>query len=211
MDIEVASEIEGSYASSTIEATASSSLQPIQLVFPTFGNGVVQKCLRRAMVVDRCDIVYNPTCPINATGRVRVYVYDTRLQADDQVQAQYVFLVTCPITLKYYGTSHASLNDKTCPWLAKYKLEESNINTGVRYCRMKAFVKLCTSKNPEELAYRAPEFVIRSKQFNAIDVDCWHVAPAPKQPQLCRTMSAIHTRGQQRFILPAGLTETHHA
>ncbi|KAI8568312.1 hypothetical protein RHMOL_Rhmol02G0188600 [Rhododendron molle] len=32
------------------------------------------------MTVDHCIIEYKPQCPINSTGRVRVYVYDTRLQ-----------------------------------------------------------------------------------------------------------------------------------
>lgn len=108
--------------------------------------------------------------------------------------------------MKYYGTSHASLNDTTCPWVAKYRLEDSNINSGVHYCTMKAYVKICTAKNPEEIPFRGPEFISRSKHFNPEDVDCSHVAPAPKQPKFCRVMSAVQARGQQRFLLPAGLT-----
>ncbi|KAI8535000.1 hypothetical protein RHMOL_Rhmol10G0141000 [Rhododendron molle] len=146
------------------------------------------------MVVDRCLITYHPQCPINSTGRVRVYVYDNRLNGTDQIKAQWVFPVACPIDLQYYGSSYASLNDEVCPWIAKYKLEGSNIRKGVRYCKMKAYVKLCTSKRPEEIPFRPPEFIIKSKLFIDNDVDVWHVPHAPKEPKLCRTMSTIETR-----------------
>ncbi|KAI8525404.1 hypothetical protein RHMOL_Rhmol13G0228000 [Rhododendron molle] len=161
MDIEINPEIEGSFQSRTVEAQASSQLQPIQLVFPTRTDQVLGSIVQRrrlSMVVDHCIIEYKPQCPINSTGRVRVFVYDTRLQGADQQQAQYVFPVSCPIELNYYGTSYASLNDETCPWICKYRLEQSNIRHNVRYCNIKAYVKLCTTKNPEEIEFRPPSF-----------------------------------------------------
>ncbi|KAI8534999.1 hypothetical protein RHMOL_Rhmol10G0141000 [Rhododendron molle] len=194
MDIEIGSQIEGSFQSSTVEAQASSELQPIKLIFPSILDKGVQFGRRLSMVVDRCLITYHPQCPINSTGRVRVYVYDNRLNGTDQIKAQWVFPVACPIDLQYYGSSYASLNDEVCPWIAKYKLEGSNIRKGVRYCKMKAYVKLCTSKRPEEIPFRPPEFIIKSKLFIDNDVDVWHVPHAPKEPKLCRTMSTIETR-----------------
>ncbi|KAG5549400.1 hypothetical protein RHGRI_014669 [Rhododendron griersonianum] len=158
------------------------------------------------MIVDRCIIDYRPQCPINSTGRVRVYVYDTRLDGPDQEQAQYVFPVACPIELYYYGTSYASLQDDVCPWVAKYRLEEANIRKDVRYCKIKAYVKLCTSKSPDKIEFRPPSFKIKSKLFNKEDVDCSHVARATKQPQLCRTRSTIETTGRHRPLLLPGLT-----
>lgn len=71
---------------------------------------------------------------------------------------------------------------------------------------MKAYVKLCTSKRPEELPFRPPEFKIRSSMYNDNDVDCSHVAYTPKQPQLCRTLSTIESRGQLRPRLLPGIT-----
>ncbi|KAI8543036.1 hypothetical protein RHMOL_Rhmol08G0187700 [Rhododendron molle] len=158
------------------------------------------------MIVDRWIFDYRPQCPINSTGRVRVYVYDTRLDVPDQEQVQYVFPVACPIELTYYGTSYASLNDEACPWIAKYRLEESNIRKDVRYCKIKAYVKLCTSKNLDEIEFRPPSFKIKSKLFTEDDVDCSHVARAPKQPQLCRTTSTIQCTTRHRQNLLPGLT-----
>lgn len=208
MDIEVNSEVEGSFQSRTVEAQASTDLQPIKLIFPSIRERATQLCHSWSllMVVDRCLIRYHPQCPINSTGRVRVFVYDTRLDATDQEQAQYVFPVNCPIDLYYYGSSYASMNDEMCPWIAKYRLEGSNIRKGIRYCKMKAYVKLCTSKRPEELPFRPPEFKIQSTLFNDNDVDCTHVGHAERQPQLCRTMSTIESRGQQRPRLMPGIT-----
>lgn len=205
MDITINSEVEGSFQS-RVEAQASSDLQPIKLIFPSIRERATQFCNNwsTSMVVDTCLISYHPQCPINSTGRVRVFVYDTRLDATDQEQAQFVFPVNCGIDLYYYGTSFASMNEETCPWIAKYRLEGSNIRKGVRYCKLKAYVKLCTSKRPEELPFRPPKFRIRSKLFN--DVDCTHVGHAEKQPQLCRTMSTIESRGQQRPRMLPGLT-----
>ncbi|KAG5532439.1 hypothetical protein RHGRI_026918 [Rhododendron griersonianum] len=98
------------------------------------------------------------------------------------------------------------MNDEMCPWIAKYRLEGSNIRKGIRYCKMKAYVKQCTSKRPEELPFRPPEFKIQSKMFTDNDVDCTHVGHAERQPQLCRTMSTIESRGQQRPRLMPGIT-----
>ncbi|KAE9461742.1 hypothetical protein C3L33_06355, partial [Rhododendron williamsianum] len=207
MDIEINSEIEGSFQSKTVEAQASTELQPIKLIFPSFGEKAIQKCRPGvSMVVDRCIISYHPQCPINSTGRVQVFVYDKRLDSQDQEQAQWVFPVNCPIDLYYYGSSFASMNDEMCPWIAMYRLEGSNIKHGVRYCKLKAHVKLCTSKRPEELPFKPPEFRIRSTRFNNDDVDCSHVGYAEKQPQLCRTQSTIESRGPQRPRLLPGLT-----
>ncbi|KAG5566680.1 hypothetical protein RHGRI_002287 [Rhododendron griersonianum] len=209
MEIEIDPEVEGSFQSRTVEAQASTQLQPIHLTFPSKTDQAWTSILHRrrlSMIVDRCIIDYHPQCPINSTGRVRVYIYDTRLDGPDQEQAQYVFPVNCPIEPYYYGTSYASLQDDVCPWIAKYKLEETNIRKDVRYCKIKAYVKLCTSKNPEEIEFRPPSFKIKSKKFNDEDVDCSHVAYAPKQPKLCRTRSSIITGERQRPLLLPGLT-----
>ncbi|KAF7141082.1 hypothetical protein RHSIM_Rhsim06G0068600 [Rhododendron simsii] len=203
MEIEITSDVEGSFQSSTVEAQASTTLQPIQLIFPSLKDRTLQRIRKLSMVVDRCLITYHPQCPINSTGRVRVFIYDNRLDALDQEQAQYVFPVGCGIDLYYHGNSYASLNDETCPWVAKYRLEGSNIRIGVGYCKMKA---LCTSKQPEKLPFRPPEFKIRSSLYNENDVDCSHVAHATRQPQLCRTMSTIESGGHTRPKLLPGLT-----
>ncbi|KAG5537997.1 hypothetical protein RHGRI_025180 [Rhododendron griersonianum] len=158
-----------------------------------------------SMVVDRCIIAYYPQVPINSTGRVRVYIYNTRLDSTDQEQAQFVFPVGCGIDLYYYGSSYASQNDQVCPWIAKYRLEGSNIRKGVN-CKMKAHIKLCTSKHPDEIPFRPPKFKIRSKMFTDNDVDCTHVGYAERQPQLCRTRSIIESRGEQRPKILPGLT-----
>ncbi|KAG5557309.1 hypothetical protein RHGRI_007532 [Rhododendron griersonianum] len=208
MEIEINPEVEGSFQSRTVEAQASTQLQPIQLTFPSRKDQALSSIIHRrrlSMIVDRCIIDYRPQCPINSIGRVRVYVYDTRLDGPDQEQAQYVFPVNCPIELYYYGTSYASLQDDVCPWIAKYKLEESNIRKDVRYCKIKAYVKLCTSKNPEEIEFRPPSFKIKSNKFNEEDVDCSHVARAPKQPKLCRTRSSVTTTERNRPLLLPGL------
>ncbi|KAF7140351.1 hypothetical protein RHSIM_Rhsim06G0168500 [Rhododendron simsii] len=209
MEIEINPEVEGSFQSRTVEAQASTQLQPIQLVFPTKTDQAWTSLVhgrRVSMIVDRCIIDYRPQCPINSTGRVRVYIYDTRLDGPDQEQAQFVFPVTCPVELHYFGTSYASLNDSICPWIAKYRLESSNIRRDVRYCKIKAYVKLCTAKNPEEIEFRPPTFKIKSKLFNEDDIDCSHVGRAPKQPQLCRTMSTIERSTRQRPMILPGLT-----
>jgi hypothetical protein len=206
MDVPIDSNVEGSFQSTTIEAQASTQLQPIKLIFPSFTDRAFQKIQRLSMMVDRCLITYHAQCPINSTGRVRVFIYDTRLDAADQEQAQFVFPVGCNIDLYYFGNSYASLSEETCPWIAKYRLEDSNIRYGIRYCKMKAYVKLTTCKRGEELPFRPPHFKIRSTMYTEEDVDCSHVAYAPRQPQLCRTLSAVNSRSLNGPRLLPGLT-----
>ena len=62
------------------------------------------------------------------------------------MQEEYVFPVTYPIILHYYDILYSSLNNDKCPWVAKYKLEDSNIKTGVKFCKIKTYMRLATAK-----------------------------------------------------------------
>mgnify|MGYP004709660793 FL=1 len=204
MEIPTDQSIAGYYKSDIMEARASSDAQTIRISFPAFSSTIIQRVCRLSMLIDHCEIRYTPLIPINSTGKVRVLIFDTRVEGEDQLQAEYVFPVTCPIILHYYGTSYSSLNDDKCPWVAKYKLEDSNIKSGVNFCKIKAHMKLATAKVPDKVQFRSPRVHILSDLFTEEDVDMWHCNYAPKQPALCRSTSAIVRPSTNHLLIGPG-------
>lgn len=196
--------LQGDHKSKTTEITASSSQRIIDLSFPTFATQLSNKLRRLSVKIDHCEIKYMPQIPMNSTGTVRVFIDDTRLSPSDQRQAEFCFPVTCQVTLHYYGNSYTSANEKRCPWLCKYQLENSNINSDVIFCKIKAYLKLSTEKHPEQLPFRPPSVTVHSKQFDLKHVDFWHVNHAEVQPTLCRSVSSIQLPRQDFDALKPG-------
>lgn len=200
MDISVSDDIAGEHKSKTIQGVAGSKVNDIKLIFPTLYEKALNKARRLSLMIDTCVIRYVPQCPYNSSGRVRIKIYDTRTGGVDSKQAEFVFPVTCPVHLTYYGSSYASMKDKNCPWSATYELEESNINSNVHYCKLKAFLKLSTKSNPEEIPFRPPMIDIKSDRFSVDDVDVWHCAPKPRTVNRVTSM-----RVTNRELGPLGL------
>lgn len=141
---------------------------------------------------------------MNSTGTVRVFINDTRLSPSGQRQAEFCFPVSCQVTPHYFGNSYTSANEKRCPWVCKYQLENSNINSDVMFCKIKAYLKLSTEKHPDQLPFRAPSVTVHSKQFSLEHVDFWHVNHAEIQPTLCRSVSSIQLPRQEFDAIQPG-------
>lgn len=205
MALNINDTIDGSYKSRTTEVTASSSEKQIQITFPNFALQLGEKIRGRSIKIDHCEIHYMPQIPINSTGIVRVWINDTRLgKKEDQKQAEYTFPVNCKCVLHFFGTSHSSVNEAQCPWVCKYQLENSNINDDVKFCKMKAYLKISSSKHPEDIEFRPPRIDIRSKIHNPSHVDFWHVGHTQHTKALCRALSTTSLPRKLEYDMQPG-------
>ncbi|KAK1407471.1 hypothetical protein QVD17_39087 [Tagetes erecta] len=161
----------------TTEIKAISSFTPVVLKFPNLLSTLSSKFGRYSARIDRCVIEYMPQIPINSTGTARFIVIDNRLMGEDKIQAEYAIPVTCKCEIYYYGNSFTSLNESHCPWVVKYILEDSNINSTTLFAKIKAHLKLRTDKKPEDVPYTPSGIRILTDRFKDKDVDIWDVGP----------------------------------
>jgi len=188
MNISINDIIEGEHSSATIQPLATTSPSPIKLVFPSMTDMALQRMRKLSMLIDTCIIQYRPQCPHNASGTMRVIIHDNRVTASDSKQAEFVFPVSCSVNLKYYGNSYASMKEKECPWTATYQLEHSNIRATTHFCKIKAYLKLTTTKIIGEIPFRPPDITVLTERFTTDDVDIWHCDYASKTHPLLSTI-----------------------
>ncbi|QIE08114.1 movement protein [Camellia oleifera geminivirus] len=195
---------EGDLETEIIDATSNLPMSNISITNPKIGDALWQKMTFKSMKIDKCKISYRPQCPFNSAGRVEVEIRDTRLRADDQLQARFTFPVTCPVDITYFGNAYAAADKNGCPWTASYRLLQTNINDGVKYCKIKATLAFQTSSFPDEITYRPPLITVLSKVFDNTHVDIWHVDRKISKARLTRSNSESHFRSTKTLAAPMG-------
>lgn len=190
-----------------VEGVSASDFSCIELALPNLFSQLRLRYKQKSIKVDKILIKYSPLCAPNASGLVRVNVYDRRLDGNDSLQAWFIFPVDCQCELVYYGNGYCSINDKQVPWMVKYRLENSNIKRGVTYCKMKGYLKYSTSDMPEDSQMRAPSIVVLSKKYTNDNVDVWHCPPTKAIPILTRTKS-VGLPERRRDLLLGGFGES---
>nr|QGA69824.1 movement protein [Ocimum golden mosaic virus] len=196
--------VEGYHASNRSEYKLSTDVNHINLAFPsvlqTGLSAIRQRCLR----IDHIVLEYRSQVPMNAQGTVIVEIHDTRLLEGDTKQAEFTIPIKCNCNIHYYSSSFFSPKDPN-PWVATYKVEDTNINMGVRFCTFKGKLRLSEAQESSDIIFRQPKIEIKSKGFTVRDIDFWSVGEAPKVRRLI-TGAPIGKSQSSRFqpvtILP---------
>ena len=113
--------------SRVVEGVSASDFSCIELALPNLFSQLRLRYKQKSIRL----IKYTPLYAPNASGLVRVNIYDRRLDGNDSLQAWFIFPVDCQCKLVYYGNGYCSINDKQVPWMVKYRLENLNIKRGV--------------------------------------------------------------------------------
>ena len=87
-----------------VEGVSASDFSCIELALPNLFSQLRLRYKQKSIKVDKILIKYSPLCAPNASGLVRVNVYDRRLDGNDSLQAWFIFPVDCQCELVYYGT-----------------------------------------------------------------------------------------------------------
>ncbi|KAK8548771.1 hypothetical protein V6N13_054450 [Hibiscus sabdariffa] len=181
------------------EYKLSNDLTEIVLTFPSITEQAWARARGRCMKIDHCVIEYRQQVPMNAAGTVIVEVHDTRLNADESLQATFTFPIRCNIDLHYFSSSFFSVKDPN-PWGLYYRVEESNIINRTHFAKFKARLKMSTVKHSVDVVFKPQTVKIWSKEFTMEHVDFWHVGYAKVEWKLIRSTSAL--RLEQRPRLP---------
>ena len=197
---------EGTYKTPNTEFRVTGEFCPIKLEFPGFWKSAVHKFLGYSIKIDRCRISYTSQVPFNAVGNIRLIISDNRLQLGDEDQAEFVFAVGMNCEIMYYGTAFSSLKDEECPWKCRYRVEESNLKSGIHFCKISATLQITAERIPSEVVYRAPTIKVRSKMYSDKDVNYIHVAKKKNPAPLCRSLSSIEISRAEIPQLPPGQT-----
>lgn len=190
-----------------IEGVNSNDYEGIELSLPNLFDKVRMKFSGKSMKIDKILVRYSALCPPNARGYVRLEVIDRRLDGADGLQAYYVIQVDCHCELTYHGNGYCSANEKQVPWIVRYKLEDSNIHAGVRYCKMLGFLRYASADMPGEQALRAPSVKILNKKYGPHNICVWHCQPSKPVPYLGRARSLSMGHCDSRLVT-GGFGET---
>ena len=171
--------IEGKYhKSNRYEYQLKNTPQNIKLSFPSLADYLIHRARRTCMKIDHCQIEYRPLVPYNITGQVLIEIHDTRLNIDDSRQAWFKFPIRAHIRINFFSGSYFSVKD-SIPWKAKLIATGTNMNTGTRFCSIKARLKLSTEKHSTEIAWKSPSLELISKDVANDEVNFEHVERAP--------------------------------
>ncbi|QGA69864.1 movement protein [Ocimum mosaic virus] len=175
--------VEGYHSSNRNEYKLTTDVNHITLAFPsilqTGLSAIRQKCLR----IDHIVLEYRSQVPMNAQGTVIVEIHDKRLLEGETKQAEFTIPIKCNCNIHYYSSSFFSPKD-TNPWVATYRVEDTNIHMGVRFCTFKGKLKLSEAQESSDIIFRQPKIEIKSKGFTPRDIDFWSVGEPQKVRRL---------------------------
>ncbi|AVY03270.1 movement protein [Passion fruit chlorotic mottle virus] len=189
------------HSSKRVEYPLTNEKTMIKLEFPSMGDISWSRLKGHCLKIDHCQISYTPQVPANASGNVCFEIHDMRMEADKTLQAEYTVPIRCAVELNFFSTSFFSMKDDV-PWEVFYSVENSDVRSGTRFCKMKARVKLSSAKHSTHINFRSPTIKIISRGFSERDVDFHHVAIPKAERLLCRGSSVITSR--PRFEIEAG-------
>ncbi|WXB20462.1 movement protein [Apiscitlodal virus] len=178
------------HSSQRVEYPLSNEKVRIKLEFPSMGDISWSRLKGHCLKIDHCQIKYTPQVPANASGTVIFEVHDMRMERDKTLQAEYTVPIRCGVELNFFSSSFFSMKDDV-PWQVFYSVENSDVLSGTRFCKIKARVKLSSAKHSTHINFRSPSINILSKGFSLRDVDFHHVSIPQVGRMLCRGNSVI--------------------
>jgi hypothetical protein len=140
------------------------------------------------MKIDHCQIEYHPQVPFNATGTMRVEIHDTRLHLDDTLQAEYTFPIIAHIKLNFFSSSYFSTSE-AIPWKACFLVQDTNINNGTNFCKMRAHLRLSSEKTSTQVTFKPPTVQLLCGNVAIEQIDYKHVSKGEIKLQLCGTQN----------------------
>lgn len=176
------------HKSKRFEYKISNSYQTIAMQFPSLTATTYHLLRRRCMKIDHCQIEYHPQVPFNATGTVRVEIHDTRLHLDATLQAEYTFPIISHIKLNFFSSSYFSTSEPI-PWKANFFVQDTNINNGTTFCKMRAHLMLSSEKTSSQVTFKPPTVQLLSTNVGLEQIDYKHVSQGEIKLELCRTQS----------------------